>query len=74
MSFDEIYYPGFVYDAKDAASVLNDYRDSIFPDGPTEDPAAPADAAQAADEGAAGRTSAHAAGHRPWAGSPGTIW
>ena len=46
MSFDEIYYPGFVYDAKDAASVLSDYRNSIFPDGPTEDPSAPPDASK----------------------------
>ena len=48
MSFDEIYYPGFVYDAKDAASVLTDYKNSIFPDAPTEDPTLPADARQAA--------------------------
>ena len=38
MSFDEIYYPGFVYDSEDTASVLTDYKNSIFPDAPTEDP------------------------------------
>jgi len=46
MSFDEIYFPGFTYDDKDADTVLKDYRNSIFPDGPTEDPAAPADASK----------------------------
>ena len=46
MSFDEIYYPGFVYDSKDTASVLTDYKNSIFPDAPTEDPALPANAAK----------------------------
>ena len=33
MSFDEIYYPGFVYDSKETAAVLTDYKNSIFPDG-----------------------------------------
>jgi len=47
MSFDEIYYPGFVYDSKDTASVLTDYKNSIFPDAPTEDPALSANAAKA---------------------------
>ena len=47
MSFDEIYYPGFVYDSKDTASVLTDYKNSIFPDAPTEDPTLPANAAKA---------------------------
>ena len=47
MSFDEIYYPGFVYDSKDTASVLTDYKNSIFPDAPTEDPALPANGAKA---------------------------
>ena len=38
MSFDEIYYPGFAFDAKDAETVLKDYKNSIFPDEPTGDP------------------------------------
>jgi spermidine synthase len=30
MSFDEIYYPGFAYDSKQTASVLEGYRNQIF--------------------------------------------
>ena len=30
MSFDEIYYPGFAFDPSQSASVLDDYRSSIF--------------------------------------------
>ena len=30
MSFDEIYYPGFAFDRSQSASVLDDYRASIF--------------------------------------------
>ena len=44
MSFDEIYYPGFVFDPKDSASVLSDYRNSIFPDSPVTDPEGGGDA------------------------------
>src|SRR4029077_9748652 len=33
MSFDEIYYPGFVYDASQTAEVLEDYRHQIFFEG-----------------------------------------
>jgi hypothetical protein len=33
MSFDEIYYPGFAFESQDAPTVLQDYRNSIFPDG-----------------------------------------
>jgi hypothetical protein len=43
MSFDEIYYPGFAFDAKDAATVLADYRNSIFPDAPMREPGAASD-------------------------------
>jgi len=43
MSFDEIYYPGFVYDIAETASVLDGYRGSIFGDGET-DPTGPAEA------------------------------
>src|SRR5215813_14593071 len=43
MSFDEIYYPGFAFEPKDAATVLQDYKNSIFPDGPTQDPDAASD-------------------------------
>src|SRR5262249_20164509 len=43
MSFDEIYYPGFAFEPKDAAMVLEDYQNSIFPDGPTQDPEAASD-------------------------------
>jgi SAM-dependent methyltransferase len=46
MSFDEIYSPGFAFEEKDAATVLQEYRNSIFPDGPTPDPAAANDAPQ----------------------------
>jgi SAM-dependent methyltransferase len=38
MSFDEIYYPGFTFEPTDAATVLQDYKNSIFPDGPLQDP------------------------------------
>src|SRR5262245_9634243 len=38
MSFDEIYYPGLAFEPKDAATVLQDYKNSIFPDGPAQDP------------------------------------
>ena len=43
MSFDEIYYPGFAFEPKDAATVLQDYKNSIFPDEPTQDPDAASD-------------------------------
>ena len=33
MSFDEIYYPGFEYDASQTAKVLEDYRHQIFFEG-----------------------------------------
>jgi spermidine synthase len=33
MSFDEIYYPGFEYDASQTAKVLEDYRNQIFFEG-----------------------------------------
>jgi hypothetical protein len=36
MSFDEIYSPGFVFDPKDAETVLKDYKNSIFPDETAE--------------------------------------
>jgi spermidine synthase len=41
MSFDEIYSPGFVFDPKDAESVLKDYKNSIFPDETAEGAEAP---------------------------------
>jgi spermidine synthase len=43
MSFDEIYAPGFVYDGRETAGVLDSYRSSIFGDGET-DPTGSADA------------------------------
>ncbi len=36
MSFDEIYYPGFEYDASQTAKVLEDYRRQIFFDGASQ--------------------------------------
>ena len=44
MSFDEIYYPGFVYDATQSAAVLDGYRSQIFGDGETGDAAGPSGA------------------------------
>ncbi|WP_245472199.1 hypothetical protein [Rhizobium jaguaris] len=46
MSFDEVYSPGFVFDASKSAKLLADYRGSIFGNGAaTGDAAAPADGA-----------------------------
>src|SRR5262249_46230855 len=46
MSFDEIYSPGFAFEAEAAAVVLQDHGISIFPDGPAPAPAAANDAPQ----------------------------
>src|SRR5262249_18051243 len=40
MSFDEIYYPGSAFESQDTATVLQDYRNPIFPDGAQDAPAA----------------------------------
>ena len=72
MSFDEIYSPGFAYDAKDAATVLADYRNSIFPDGPTEDPSAPTPMPPSPARGRRPTTPFFLP--RPWARWLGTTW
>ncbi len=42
MSFDEIYYPGFQYDTKQTAPILDGFRNQIFGNGETTDAAASA--------------------------------
>ena len=44
MSFDEIYYPGFAYDSKETAAVLDGYRSQIFSAEEGADPTTPGDA------------------------------
>ena len=38
MSFDEIYSPGFTFEADEATTILDDYRQSIFGDGSATEP------------------------------------
>src|SRR5499427_4381407 len=43
MSFDEIYYKGFVYDDSQTTRVLDDYRKQIFATGEEPEPSEPAE-------------------------------
>jgi len=51
MSFDEIYYPGFLFDPTQSSSVLNDYRSSIYGPPGTFGVGAPVDGADQAPGG-----------------------
>lgn len=50
MSFDEIYYPGFLYDTKQTSAILEGFRSEIFGGGEAPDAGAPADATQSATQ------------------------
>ncbi|TJX07878.1 MAG: hypothetical protein E5W21_38185, partial [Mesorhizobium sp.] len=49
MSWEEVYYPGMVYDGSGAQKVLDDYRASIFGSGQDATLTEPADASAPAD-------------------------
>ena len=51
MSFDEIYYPGFQYDTKQTASILDGFRNQIFGNGQPADATTPEDAGAVPAEG-----------------------
>jgi hypothetical protein len=57
MSFDEVYYPGDQYDAKQTASILDGFRNQIFGNGQPADATTPDDPGAATAEGTAGPSS-----------------
>src|SRR5574337_663424 len=66
MSFDEIYSPGFAYDASETNSTLAGYQEQIFGDGA----ASPASADAAPSASSAGDDTAPAAGDAAAGGDP----